>query len=108
MQRNEFEEMGRLAELYRDHKTTNPCLVLALDRELSAEDQRLLRFIIDHSDVSRVFAWRSEAARAKNPADGRDAGRGLAKEEYASMAKRDAEHAKNNAVLSFVIEQKLR
>jgi hypothetical protein len=106
MQSFEFAELERLAELYRDAKTTNPCLVLALGGKLNTEDEVLLHFIIDNSEDSKVSAWRVEAEREKNKTDGRDGGRALSKEEYASMAKRDADQAKSNAVLSFMIKEK--
>jgi hypothetical protein len=57
--RYELGELRRLAELYRQAGTTNPCLVIAR-RQGSPEDRPLLRFVIDSAQASRVSAWRSE------------------------------------------------
>lgn len=94
----DFEELGRLAEIYRDAGTTNPILALRVAADLSDPDKSLLRLIIDKNPRDRVRAWEQEA-RSKAP--GSDDGARLSPEEYRNIARRDFTAVNKTALLDF-------
>ena len=53
----DFEELCRLAEIYRDFESTNPCEILTRSGLLPA-DAIILRSLIERSAPSRVSEWR--------------------------------------------------
>jgi hypothetical protein len=58
----DFQELCLLAKLYRQHGTTNPCLLLSSQKNLSKDERCILELVISKGKSENVRRWYATSA----------------------------------------------